>query len=125
MRETAKEAAPWRVDVVELERDRAELHERIAARTDRMIADGLMDETERLLQKGYRADSPGLATVGYQEAISHLMGEISLEEARDQAVFHTRQYAKRQLTWFRHRPGVRKTSPEEIDIQSLIASFAY
>lgn len=125
MREAEKQAAPWRVDIVELERDRAELHERIAARTDRMLAAGLIDETETLLQKGYRADSPGLATVGYQEAISHLMGKTSLDEARDQIAFHTRQYAKRQLTWFRHRSSIRKISPEETDIQSLITIFAY
>lgn len=123
VRDAARDAAPWLVDVVELERDRSELHERIALRTDRMIADGLIDETDRLLQKGYKADSPGLATVGYQEAISHLRGEISLDEARDQIVFHSRQYAKRQLTWFRHRPGIRKIFPQDTDIQSLIASF--
>jgi tRNA dimethylallyltransferase len=123
LRATEKEAAPWPTDIVELEHDRQDLHERIAARTDRMIAAGLVSETEGLLRRGYTAKSPGLATVGYQEIISHLEGRISVYEARDQIVFHTRQYAKRQLTWFRHRPGIRQIRLEDAAIQSLIDTF--
>lgn len=123
VRDAAREAAPWPTDVVELEHDRRELHKRIEARTDRMIADGLVGETEGLLRRGYRPESPGLATVGYQEAIAHLEGRMSLDEARDQIVFHTRQYAKRQLTWFRHRPGIHRIIYEDSAIQSLINTF--
>jgi len=117
--------APWRTDVVELEHDRKELNDRIAARTDRMIAEGLIPETENLLKQGYTAESPGLATVGYQESIAYLQGRISLAETRSQIIVHTRQYVKRQRTWFRHRQGIRRIVFQDNVVQMLIDSFKF
>jgi tRNA dimethylallyltransferase len=120
LQESRREPAPWTLDVVEIEHDRDILQERIATRTKRMIAAGLVEETELLLEDGYTKDSPGLATVGYQETIEHLLGKTDLAAMRDQIVFHTRQYAKRQLTWFRHRPYVRRLRSEDAVVQQLI-----
>ncbi|MBD2524505.1 tRNA (adenosine(37)-N6)-dimethylallyltransferase MiaA [Nostoc sp. FACHB-133] len=76
------------------------LGNRIKQRTDQMIADGLVVEVEYLCQK-YGADLSLLNTLGYQEIKQYLAGDISLDEAKELIVLHTRQFAKRQRTWFR------------------------
>jgi tRNA dimethylallyltransferase len=76
------------------------LDARIRKRTEQMIADGLVGEVEYLCQK-YGADLTLLNTLGYQEIKQYLAGDISLDEAKELIVLHTRQFAKRQRTWFR------------------------
>lgn len=88
-----------------LDCDSAALNSRIAQRTEHMIADGLVEEAEYLCQK-YGSDLPLLNTLGYQEMKQYLAGDISLEEAKDLTVLHTRQFAKRQRTWFRAYPQI-------------------
>ncbi|MDZ8186601.1 MAG: tRNA (adenosine(37)-N6)-dimethylallyltransferase MiaA [Nostoc sp. ChiSLP02] len=73
---------------------------RIQQRTEQMIANGLVAEVEYLCQK-YGADLPLLNTLGYQEIKQYLAGDISLDEAKELTILHTRQFAKRQRTWFR------------------------
>jgi tRNA dimethylallyltransferase len=81
-----------------LELPKAELHRNIHARVDRMMDAGLLAEVKSLLPfKNLNA----LQTVGYRELFSHLDGRISLEDAVRQIKTSTRQYAKRQMTWFR------------------------
>lgn len=81
--------------------DRAWLHQRIAERFDVMLAAGLVEEVAMLKQK-YRlhADLPSMRCVGYRQAWEALAGTMPLEELRDRGIFATRQFAKRQLTWF-------------------------
>lgn len=74
------------------------LHENIHLRVDRMMAAGLVDEVRSV--EAYRHHN-ALQTVGYTEIFDHFDGKITLPEAIDQIKTHTRQYAKRQLTWFR------------------------
>ncbi|WP_414751881.1 tRNA (adenosine(37)-N6)-dimethylallyltransferase MiaA [Anabaena sp. CCY 9910] len=81
------------------------LGERIHQRTEKMIADGLVAEVEYLCQK-YGADLPLLNTLGYQEIKHYLAGEINLEAAKELIVLHTRQFAKRQRTWFKASPRI-------------------
>ena len=76
------------------------LYERINKRVDIMIKDGLIEETEYLLKKHGRIKNI-LYTIGYQEIVSYLDNKISLEEAKEKIKQNTRNYAKRQLTWFR------------------------
>ncbi|MBD2412312.1 tRNA (adenosine(37)-N6)-dimethylallyltransferase MiaA [Nostoc calcicola FACHB-389] len=73
---------------------------RIQKRTEQMIANGLVAEVEYLCQK-YGADLPLLNTLGYQEIKQYLAGDIYLEKAKELTVLHTKQFAKRQRTWFR------------------------
>lgn len=73
------------------------LNGRIHERVDAMMHDGLLEEVKGLLPM---AHLNALQTVGYQEIFAHLRGEISLQEAVLQIKQHTRQYAKRQMTWF-------------------------
>ncbi|MDB9535481.1 tRNA (adenosine(37)-N6)-dimethylallyltransferase MiaA [Dolichospermum planctonicum CS-1226] len=83
-----------------LDADAENLDVRIRKRTEQMIADGLVAEVEYLSQK-YGFDLSLLNTLGYQEIKQYLTGEISLDRAKELIVLHTRQFAKRQRTWFR------------------------
>jgi tRNA dimethylallyltransferase len=86
---------------------RSRLYERIDQRFDRMIADGLVGEIRGILKLGYAADSNVLRTIGYRELIEYLNGKISLAEATCRAKKNTRNFAKRQITWFGKIPDVK------------------
>lgn len=81
------------------------LTQRIAKRTEQMIADGLVAEVEYLCHK-YGADLSLLNTLGYQEIKQYLAGEISLDKAQELTILHTRQFAKSQRTWFKAYPKI-------------------
>lgn len=81
------------------------LTKRIAQRTNQMLESGWIAEVEYLGQK-YGWDLPLLNTLGYQEIKQHLAREISLREAKDLTILHTRQFAKRQRTWFKAYPEI-------------------
>lgn len=86
-------------------RDAQALTRRIARRTETMVAAGLVDEVKRLCET-YGWDLPLLDTLGYREMKQYLAGEMSLAEAKELTVLHTRQFAKRQRTWFRAYPDI-------------------
>lgn len=90
-----------------LTRDRAELYRRIDLRTDRMIAAGFPDEVRTLLEAGYGRDLPSMQGLGYRELAACLGGESTLAGAIEEIKRRTRNYAKRQLTWFRHEPDLQ------------------
>ena len=101
---SAPGAEPYagRVFMLGIDRPRELLYRRIDRRTEWMFTDGgLLDEVRRLLDAGYGAGLRPMTGHGYREAIAHLAGEWSLERAIDVTARHTRQYAKRQLSWFR------------------------
>jgi tRNA dimethylallyltransferase len=82
--------------------ERAVLHERIARRFDQMLAEGFLDEVQRLRQdKRLHRDLPAIRAVGYRQAWEHMDGETDAATFRERAIFATRQLAKRQLTWLR------------------------
>lgn len=89
-----------------------ELDARIAARTDAMLAAGWLEETMGLLA-AYPADSPAFAVIGYRQLVQHLQGEMSLDLARLTIIRETRQYAKRQRTWFRSAAHVETGTPDD------------
>ncbi|MEH2139098.1 tRNA (adenosine(37)-N6)-dimethylallyltransferase MiaA [Nostoc sp.] len=91
------------------------LGNRIKQRTEQMIADGLVAEVEYLCQK-YGADLSLLNTLGYQEIKQYLVGDISLDEAKELTVLHTRQFAKRQRTWFRGYPQIEWFDANDPDL---------
>ena len=94
---------PLLVAVLELER--AELDRRIDARVHAMIDAGLVDEVRGLLRAGVPVDAPAMSATGYREIVDHVEGRVSLERAVAQIQLATRQYARRQLTWFRNQIG--------------------
>jgi tRNA dimethylallyltransferase len=84
---------------------RARLYERINQRAAAMFDRGLIEETERLIAR-YGADCRPLTSLGYAEATAVLQNELTREQAVTQAQQGHRNYAKRQLTWFRREPGM-------------------
>ncbi|MER8482300.1 tRNA (adenosine(37)-N6)-dimethylallyltransferase MiaA [Mesorhizobium sp. M1322] len=88
-----------------IEPDRAELVERIEARFDRMLEKGALDEVRRLTELGLDPDSPAMKAIGVRELQAAMGGKLSFPEAIERAKIATRQYAKRQATWFRHQLG--------------------
>ena len=87
--------------------DRALLGARIETRFRGMLAAGFVDEVRTLLARGDPGtELPALRAVGYRQIQSYLAGEISYEAMVKQGIVATRRYAKRQLTWLRHEPGV-------------------
>lgn len=81
--------------------DREKLYNRINRRVDIMIENGLLDECIKLMHMGYTSHMQSMQGIGYKEILYHLEGKISLDEAIDMIKQGTRNYAKRQLTWFR------------------------
>ena len=84
---------------------REDLYNRINKRVDIMVEQGIIDETKFLLKKHGRIKNL-VCTIGYQEIISYLDKECSLDEALGKLKQHSRNYAKRQLTWFRKNPNL-------------------
>jgi tRNA dimethylallyltransferase len=89
-----------------LDPNRAALYERINQRARRMFETGLINETQHLLQK-YGPTARPLASLGYKQAVQVLRGELNQEQAIQAAQQAHRNYAKRQMTWFRREPDVQ------------------
>jgi len=107
-----KRAAPERPEMILLERDRAELCARIDRRVDWMFANGLVEETRALLERGLAENPTARVAAGYREVIDWLEGRIRRDDAVCHTKLRTRQLAKRQLTWFRHQAKVRVVRAE-------------
>lgn len=90
--------------------ERKLLYQNISRRVDRMILAGLVEEAKSL--HPFRKLN-ALNTVGYKEIFEYIEGKTTREEAVDLIKRHTRQYARRQLTWFRKNPDIRWFKPEE------------
>lgn len=97
-RRNEKATRDFRIIKIGLELPKEELHANINVRVDKMINDGLAEEVDSL--RGYR-DVNALQTVGYSEIFEHLDGKMSLKAAIEEIKKNTRQYAKRQMTWFK------------------------
>lgn len=101
-----KDEDEFDIEWIGLNFPREELYERINKRVDLMIEEGLIEETKNLLNKYGRI--PNIVdTIGYREIISYLDGETSLERAKELLKQNTRNYAKRQLTWFRKNENTK------------------
>lgn len=83
------------------------LHERIAVRTKAIFEAGLLDEVRNLLEHGVHPQAKAFESIGYKEALACLQGRITPQQAVELTTIATRQYAKRQLTWFRRDPDIR------------------
>ena len=82
------------------------LYERINCRVEGMFQEGLKDEIQSLLKKGYTFDDPGMQGIGYKEWKSYFDGTMGIEEVKNEIQKHSRQFAKRQYTWLRHQMPV-------------------
>ena len=95
---------PKRYDAVKIAltfADRAVLYDRINARVDKMVSDGLFDEVKGLLDSGLSPACTSMQAIGYKEPAAYFRGEMSKDAAIELIKLSSRRYAKRQLTWFR------------------------
>ena len=93
----------WRFATVLLAPERSWLRDRIEKRFDAMLAGGVVGEVRAVFDRAPDPRWPGLKAHGAPELFAYFRGELSLEGARQIGIDHTRQYAKRQMTWFRHQ----------------------
>jgi tRNA dimethylallyltransferase len=96
-----------------LTRPPGDLSERIRLRVDEMFARGLVAETEQLLQRGLAENPTAMQALGYRQVVEHLRGERPLPETIELVKIRTRQFAKRQSTWFRRQMRLEWISMEE------------
>ncbi len=116
--------AGWRFLWLVLAPERAWLRARIAARFDAMLAAGVLDEVRGVAARHLPPDLPGLKAHGAPELLAHLAGKLSLAMARQRAIDITRQYAKRQSTWFRHQIIADMTfDSQSSDAEMQLAQF--
>lgn len=120
---------PWRIlKLALLPVDRRVLHDRIARRFDVMLEAGFLDEVRDLRAAGrLPEDTPAQRAVGYRQAWMHLEGETDATTFREQAIFATRQLAKRQTTWLRSELDARTFDADggmlSEDVLSAVAAF--
>ncbi len=99
--------SPYRLVAVGLHMERSSLYRVIDRRVDEMLASGLEDEVRRLKSAGLTRGTTAGEALGYRQLLEHLDGTTSRQEAVEQIKKRTRNYAKRQMTWFRADPRVR------------------
>jgi len=91
---------PYHVEWIGIDMSREELYERVNKRVDKMFEQGIVEETQTLLKKHGKIKNI-ISTIGYNEIIQYLDKYISLEQSKELIKQHSRNYAKRQLTWFK------------------------
>jgi tRNA dimethylallyltransferase len=111
-RKNEKAARPFSIIKIGLELPKEDLHRNIHTRVDAMMEAGLLEEVKQLAEyKNLNA----LQTVGYKELFDYLNGQLSLSEAIERIKINTRQYAKRQMTWFKKDAGIKWFAPSQVD----------
>jgi tRNA dimethylallyltransferase len=98
-----RDAKPVIPNFFGLHRSSADLHDRINVRVDEMFRRGLVAETGRLLKQGLAENRTAMQALGYRQVVEHLDGRRSLAETIELVKIRTRQFAKRQMTWFRRQ----------------------
>ncbi|WP_125611170.1 tRNA (adenosine(37)-N6)-dimethylallyltransferase MiaA [Specibacter cremeus] len=106
-----------------LDGDRADLHVRLAGRVHRMVDAGLLDEVARLVPEGLREGRTAQRALGYRQFLRVYDGESTLEQAADETIVATRQFARRQLTWFRADPRVHWLDWADDDLAGAAAAL--
>ena len=107
---------PFRLISFIIDRPPAEMARRLEQRTRLMFERGLMAETEKLLAAGWDLNLKPFGAIGYKEALEHLRGLVTLDEAMEKTITATRRYAKRQRTWFRGQmPEALWYHPDQAD----------
>ncbi len=96
----ARRPRSYNILQIGLTRDRQSLYGRVDERIDWMVAEGLVDEVERLVRAGYGWDLPSMSSLGYAQIGAHLRGECALEEAVARMKHDTRAFIRKQYNWF-------------------------
>lgn len=118
-----KHPSPYDLLIMGIDLTREELHKKIEQRTEKMFADGWVEEVRDLLRRGYSAEDPGMHSVGYREILTALAsgkrneegGKWNCDELAKDISAKVRQYARRQLTWWRCDPRIHWMIPYTAD----------
>lgn len=108
---------------------KALVYQAINLRVEQMFADGLVSEVQSILERGFSPNLKALQSLGYFQVVRHLQGGLTLTEAEEQTKLKTRQYAKRQMTWFRKEDnviwfeGFGKDPSVQREVQAIVRSF--
>jgi tRNA dimethylallyltransferase len=115
-----KPSTKYNLSMYLLYMDRSKLYDRINARVDKMIENGLIEEVKTLLKLGYKKNLNSMQGIGYKEIVDYLENRISLDEAVELIKKRSRNYAKRQLTWFKRDERYRWINIDEFsDVEDL------
>ena len=87
-------------------KDRQQIYDKINERCKKMLSCGMIEETKKVLQMGYSKNSYGLTGIGYRQVVEYLDNKITKEQMIESFSRDTRQYAKRQITWFKNQPDI-------------------
>lgn len=113
---------PYNLYYYVLNMERSVLYERINKRVDIMLEEGLIDEVKKLADMGCTADMQSMKGIGYKEILYYLQGKLTLSDAIEMIKKGSRNYAKRQLTWFRKDPRARWINKEDFASEEDIVS---
>jgi tRNA dimethylallyltransferase len=120
-------SASYNTLIIGLTADRAELYQRIDARVDAMIEQGLVEEVKKLMDMGYSLDLPSMSGIGYRQIGIFLKGEMSLEAAIQQIKFESHRFVRQQYNWFNPKDDKIKwfdiRGRIEPEIKALIDKF--
>lgn len=113
-----------RIKLALMPKDRIELRQRITQRFDNMLKQGLIEEVEKLFNRGdLNAGMPSIRAVGYRQVWAFLAGECSYDEMREKAIIATAQLAKRQMTWLRKESECNFLDPNLINTQKVLKNL--
>jgi tRNA dimethylallyltransferase len=115
-----EENLPYEPVIVGLDMDRKKLYERIEERIDGMLKAGLIDEVKGLIAEGYDKKLSSMQAIGYKEVAEHLHGKYTYDELVNILKQNTRNFAKRQMTWFRRFKNVNWFDVEKLSIGDII-----
>ena len=118
-----KETESYDLSMYCLNMDRKKLYDRIDLRVDQMMDSGLITEVKSLIERGYHKDLQAMQGIGYKELCQYLDGECTLQEAVDRIKQGSRNYAKRQLTWFRRDNRIKWVDVDDYEDKADLHSF--
>ncbi|WLD85382.1 tRNA (adenosine(37)-N6)-dimethylallyltransferase MiaA [Staphylococcus haemolyticus] len=105
--------------LIGIEMSRKTLYSRINKRVDIMLGHGLFNEVKNLVEQGYES-TQSMQAIGYKELVPVVNGELSIDQAVETLKQHSRQYAKRQLTWFKNKLTVQWFNRETMSLQMML-----
>jgi tRNA dimethylallyltransferase len=109
-----------------LTRSAGDLRRRIDVRVEEMFRSGLVEETRELLKRGLAENKTAMQAIGYRQVVEHLRGEHTLPETIELVKIRTRQFAKRQLTWFRRYGNGKRIELKAAEaVEEALSIFAY
>ena len=120
LRSKDEESLTFTPVIVGLDLERPELYKKIEARVDDMLAKGLIDEVKGLIKEGYDPKLTSMQAIGYKEVAEHLHGKYTLDELVNILKQNTRNFAKRQMTWFRRFKDVHWFDVDKLKLGDII-----